>query len=218
VSRWQLGDITIARVVEFERPVFEAPALFPDAAGDVVAAHRPWLEPQLRDPATGLLVLAFHTFVIRTPRRTILVDTCSGNDKPQPGKPRYHRNRWPYLERLAAAGVTPEQVDVVVCTHLHVDHVAWNTRLVEGTWVPRFPRAQYLFAAAEWECSARSPTGRAGSASIRPPSRCTRRAFLARHADTDVLVMPAHFPTPSAGRIVRHGSSFRFVFDAGGAG
>ena len=103
-----------------------------------------------RTPETGLLILAFHTFVIRTPRHVILVDTCGGNDKQRPQKPRYHMNSWPYLENLAAAGVQLDDVDFVLCTHLHVDHVGWNTRLVDGRWVPTFPNAKYLFARDEW--------------------------------------------------------------------
>lgn len=111
------------------------------------------------------------------------MDTGGGNDKPRPQKPRYHQSRWPYLERLAAVGVAPEAVDFVVCTHLHVDHVGWNTRLVGGRWVPTFPRATYLFARAEWEF--------------------WREEYK----------RPAHFPGPSAGRIVRAGGAWRFVFD-----
>src|SRR6202048_4713567 len=107
--------------------------------------------PKLVDPASGLLVFAFHSTVIRTPRATILVDTCSGNDKERPHKLRYHRKNWPYLANLAAAGFMPEDIDYVLCTHLHADHVGWNTRLVGGRWVPTFPNARYLFARREWE-------------------------------------------------------------------
>ena len=87
----------------------------------------------------------------RTPRATILVDTCSGNDKERPHKLRYHRKNWPYLANLVAAGFMPEDIDYVLCTHLHADHVGWNTRLIGGRWVPTFPNARYLFARREWE-------------------------------------------------------------------
>jgi glyoxylase-like metal-dependent hydrolase (beta-lactamase superfamily II) len=287
---WRLGPVTIERVVELERPLFPPAALLPDASPEVIDAHRSWLEPRLLDPSTGQLVLAFHTFVLRTPSRTILVDTCSGNDKPRPKKLRYDRKQWPYLERLAAVGVVPEEVDVVVCTHLHLDHVGWNTRLAGGRWVPTFPRARYLFARPEWEFwreEYRSPRftddpyyedsivpvleaglvslveddhviddgvwleltpghtpghacvhvaggGREAVMSgdlmhhavqcaepdwssvfcVDPEhSRRTRRAFLERYAGTDTLIMPAHFPSPSVGRIVRAGGAFRFAFD-----
>jgi glyoxylase-like metal-dependent hydrolase (beta-lactamase superfamily II) len=89
--------------------------------------------------------------VIKTTRATILVDTCSGNDKERPHKLRYHRKNWPYLANLLAAGFAPEDIDNVLCSHLHADHVGWNTRLLNGRWVPTFPNARYLFAREEWE-------------------------------------------------------------------
>src|SRR5262245_46644261 len=125
--------------------------LLPDATDEIVHRHRNWLEPYFLDPRTGHLVMSWHTFVIRTPRATILVDTCGGNDKPRPQKERYHLKNRPYLEDLAAAGVRPDEVDFVMCTHLHVDHVGWNTRLIDGRWVPTFPNAKYLFSRIEWE-------------------------------------------------------------------
>src|SRR5215813_4137001 len=151
MNQWIFGDITIDRVVEFQDSVFPPAAMYPQATESAINAHRSWLEPRLLDPANGLLIFSFHTFVIRTRGRTILVDTCGGNDKPRAGKPRYHQKRWPYLERLAAVGVKREDVDVVVCTHLHVDHVGWNTHLVEGRWLPTFPHARYVFVRKEWE-------------------------------------------------------------------
>jgi len=151
MQRWHIGEVEITRAIEFEAPLLDALTLFPDADAVTVESHRDWLQPRLQDPTTGLLILAFHTFVIRTPRHLILVDTCGGNDKERPQKPRYHHNSWPYLENLAAAGVALEDVDYVLCTHLHVDHVGWNTRLVDGRWVPTFPNAKYLFSRTEWE-------------------------------------------------------------------
>jgi len=107
-----LGDTTIDRVLEFERPLFPLLYLFPNANDAALERHRRWLEPDLVEPGTGLFVLATHTFVVRTPRHLILVDTCTGNDKQRPKqKHRYHMNTYPYLERLAALSVTPEQVD-----------------------------------------------------------------------------------------------------------
>jgi len=149
--RWRLGDIEISRVLEFEAALFEPAAIHPDVTAEIVERHRSWLEPTLLDPDSGLMVFAFHSTVIRTPRATILVDTCSGNDKERPHKQRYHRKNWPYLANLAAAGFAPENIDYVLCTHLHADHVGWNTRLIDGRWVPTFPNARYLFARQEWE-------------------------------------------------------------------
>src|ERR1700746_2095709 len=103
------------------------------------------------EPACGLLMFAFHSTVIKTPRATILVDTCSGNDKERPHKLRYHRKNWPYPANLAAAGFAPEDIDFVLCTHLHWDHVGWNTRLLDGKWVPTFPNARYIIGRTEYD-------------------------------------------------------------------
>ena len=288
---WRVGDVEIRRVLEFEGPFVAPSILYPDLTADALEKQRSWLEPHLLDPATGKLAIAFHSFVIRTPRHSILVDTCTGNDKNRPHKTGYHMKSWPYLERLAAAGYHPEQIDFVLCTHLHVDHVGWNTRLLDGRLVTTFPRARYLIARQEWEywsvAELRSryttdpyyedsilPVVESGQAEfvsmdhviddhvhlepwvghtpghvcvrvrsgnaqavlngdimhtalqcaepdinscfcIDPEqARRTRRAFLDQHADSPVLVLPAHFPTPTAGWIRRHGQAFRFHWRA----
>ena len=151
MERWKIGDVEIQRVVEFECPLVPPDVLLPQATKTNLEKHRNWLEPRLRDPISGLLIISFHSFVIRTPRHVILVDTCGGNDKTRPQKLRYHLKNWPYIENLGAAGLKTSDIDFVLCTHLHVDHVGWNTRLVDGRWVPTFPNAKYLFAKKEWE-------------------------------------------------------------------
>ena len=129
MAHWTFGSVEVDKVLEFEKPLLPPDVLFPASTADAVNSHRDWLEPVLMDPASGLLTLSLHSFVVRTTHHTILVDTCTGNDKPRPDKPRYHMQSWPYLENLAAIGVAPEEIDFVMCTHLHVDHVGWNTRL-----------------------------------------------------------------------------------------
>ena len=151
IYRRRVGEVEITRVLEFEAALFEPAVIHPEAPPEIIERHRAWLEPRLMDTASGLMIFAFHSTVIKTPRATILVDTCSGNDKERPHKRRYHRKNWPYLANLAAAGFAPEHIDYVLCTHLHADHVGWNTRLVNGRWVPTFPNARYLFARKEWE-------------------------------------------------------------------
>ena len=151
MGRWKLGGVTVDRICENEAPLLEPEVLFPDFDPEVFERHRSWLEPKQFDPATGLLILAFNSYVIRTRHHTILVDTCAGNDKERPQKPRYHMQSWPYLERLKMTGLTPADIDFVMCTHLHADHVGWNTRLVDGRWVPTFPNARYLFTRQEYE-------------------------------------------------------------------
>jgi glyoxylase-like metal-dependent hydrolase (beta-lactamase superfamily II) len=148
---WIFGDIIVERVIEFEGPLFLPSSLFPASTLEAIDSHRHWLEPKLLDPKSGQLVLAFNTYVVRTSRHTILVDTCGGNNKHRPQKPRYHMKKWPYLQNLLVLGIKPQDVDYVLCTHLHVDHVGWNTKLSDGRWIPTFPNAKYLFVRDEWE-------------------------------------------------------------------
>lgn len=146
-----LGDFTIGRAVEMEGPFREPTFIIPEADPELIEANRDWLMPRFIDPESGFLIMSFHSFVIRTGKHTILVDACVGNDKERPERPMWHRRNGDYLERLAAQGVQPEDVDYVMCTHLHADHVGWNTRLVDGRWVPTFPNAKYIFGRIEYE-------------------------------------------------------------------
>ncbi len=147
----QLGGFQVDRVVESEGPFAPLDFLLPGIAPDLVAAHSDWLQPRHVDPADGQAIMAFQSFVLRTRRHTIVIDTCVGNDKPRPLRPTWHLQQRPFLARMQAAGVAPEAVDFVLCTHLHADHVGWNTRLAEGRWVPTFPNARYVFARREYE-------------------------------------------------------------------
>jgi glyoxylase-like metal-dependent hydrolase (beta-lactamase superfamily II) len=147
----RLGEVSIARVVEIPRSSFPTTSMLPAATAEAIAAHFDWLKPDFWDDAVGDLGARIQTYVVRTPRHTVLIDTCVGNDKNREGSALWHMRRGAYLDDLRAAGVAPEQVDLVVCTHLHVDHVGWNTRLVDGRWEPTFPNARYLFAGEEWE-------------------------------------------------------------------
>jgi glyoxylase-like metal-dependent hydrolase (beta-lactamase superfamily II) len=107
------------------------------------------------DPASGNIILTIQSFLVRTSHHTILVDTCVGDHKPRPNRPQWDMLKLnTFLPRLAQAGVSPEDVDYVMCTHLHWDHVGWNTQLHNGRWVPTFPNAKYIFAKRElqaWE-------------------------------------------------------------------
>ena len=144
-----IGRIRISAVVETAGPT-RPTWLLPEATPEAVARHRDWLTPHFLD-ATGRFLQSVHSFVVTSPDLRILVDTCIGNDKDRGGQRPFHMLRTDFLERLAAAGVPAESIDVVICTHLHVDHVGWNTRLDNGRWVPTFPRARYVFARTEWE-------------------------------------------------------------------
>jgi glyoxylase-like metal-dependent hydrolase (beta-lactamase superfamily II) len=113
--------------------------------------EREWLVPRFFSPDGSLLRTSFHSWVVRTDHHTILIDSCIGNQKVRPVVPYFHMRNEPWIERLEAAGTRPEDVDFVMCTHLHADHVGWNTRLQDGRWVPTFPNARYLFNRKEFE-------------------------------------------------------------------
>jgi glyoxylase-like metal-dependent hydrolase (beta-lactamase superfamily II) len=140
---WDIGGVRITRVTEFVMPfTFD---FFVEATPADIAAER-WLSPDFVD-SDGRYLMSLHTFIVETAGLRIAVDTCVGNAKDRPLIPEFDRQDRPFLTDLAAAGFAPETIDLVVCTHLHVDHVGWNTRLVDGVWLPTFPRARYLFAA-----------------------------------------------------------------------
>ena len=144
-----LGDTRIQRVEEQFGVGFLPDFLFPDWDPAVLEEHRAWMIPACFDEGQGRFIASVHSWLIDTGKLRILIDTCGGNDKERPMLERFHRKNHPYLANLQAAGVEPEQIDYVLCTHLHADHCGWNTRLVDGRWVPTFPNARYVFSAAE---------------------------------------------------------------------
>ncbi len=145
--RWKIGNVTITRVVEVEMPT-SGDFVLPDASPANVAKI-PWLAPHFVTP-DGMLRLSIHALVVESQGRKILVDTCLGNDKKR-AIPDWNMRTGPFLKQLSDAGAARESVDTVVCTHLHVDHVGWNTMLVKGEWLPTFPNARYLIGRKEWE-------------------------------------------------------------------
>jgi glyoxylase-like metal-dependent hydrolase (beta-lactamase superfamily II) len=284
----QLGGLTLARAVEMVMP-FDRQGFFPETTPDQWAPYEGWLKPKAMDPATRAMLFTVQSYVVRTSHHTILIDSCVGNHKERANRPLWHRKTDDaYLRALAALGLAPEDIDYVLCTHLHADHVGWNTRLEGGRWVPTFPNARYVFTRKELEAwqgghpkftrhpleDSVLPVIAAGKADLvdhdfalddevwlepspghtpdhvaiclasqgrnavmcgdlmHSPVQClhpewtvwpdwdaaqakaTRRVFLERHADTDTLVCTAHFPLPSAGRIVVEGDAFRFRAEA----
>ena len=278
-----LGRIRISAVVERAGPT-RPTWLLPDAAPEAVERHRAWLSPHFLDER-GRFLQSIHSFVIQTPGLTALVDTCVGNEKDRGGRQPFHMMQTGFLEDLREAGFPPESIDLVLCTHLHVDHVGWNTRLQSGRWVPTFPRARHLFVRREWEHWSAEPSAETrqimadsvtpvleagladlvemdhrvsdeiwleptpghtpGHVSVRLRSidreavitgdlmhhpvqvaepgwashfdsdielgRKTRRSFCERYADGPVTVLGTHFHHPTAGQIVRHANSWRFI-------
>jgi glyoxylase-like metal-dependent hydrolase (beta-lactamase superfamily II) len=294
-----LGSVTVQRIVELERWVFPPKLLFPVITDELIQEARESLDERSVDPVTGEFILSVQSYLVRTADRTILVDTCNGNDKPRPAFPGVHQLQTRYLDRLGAAGVRPEDVDLVLCTHLHPDHVGWNTQLKDGQWVPTFPNARYLIGqrefadmkdwyehgartvapdhdlSASWEDSVlpivasgqakfielghvveaeldhgirlqSTPGHTRGHQAVRVDgarghavatgdafhhllqlnhpelsqgadqdvvqSTLTRRRLFESFADTDTIVLPGHFPAPTAGRIESAGDGLRFRF------
>ena len=146
--KWTIGDVTVTKIVELEM-TGGSRFLLPQATPEAVLPIA-WLQPHFAD-ANGRLRMSIHSFIVQTPSRRIVVDTCLGNDKQGRRIPHWNDRDGPFLADLTAAGFSPDSIDTVLCTHLHVDHVGWNTRLVDGKWVPTFPRAQYLMGRAEYE-------------------------------------------------------------------
>ncbi|MEM7219200.1 MAG: MBL fold metallo-hydrolase [Pseudomonadota bacterium] len=278
--RWQIGDVRIHRYVELTTASL-GPHLLPQATPEALRSL-PWLAPFIDE--RGRMILSMHSFVVETPDRLILVDTCIGNDKER-AYPKWNHMQTDFLDRLDAGGFAAERFDTVLCTHMHVDHVGWNTRLVDGAYVPTFTQARYLYAEDEWahwqheeqeygpviEDSVRpiidagladfvagdfevcpeirlepTPGHTPGHVSIHISSRgeeavitgdmihhpcqiahadwastadtdqarstVTRREFMARYADRPVLILGTHFATPTAGRLVRDGASYRLDY------
>lgn len=149
VQSFTVGDVEILRVVEWQSLFVPAPDLVPGCGPEVWKEHRELLAPDHWDPDSDRVMSALQTWVVRSAGRTILVDTGVGNGRERPGFPHFHRRQGDLPGRLERAGVRPQDVDVVVNTHIHADHVGWNTFDVEGEWVPTFPRASYLLPAAD---------------------------------------------------------------------
>jgi len=147
----QLGDLILARAVEMVMP-FDRKAFFPDTAPEAWAPHESWLKPEAMDPETGDVLFTVQSFVVRTSHHTILIDTCVGNHKERATRPLWHQKTDDtYMQALAGLGLAVGDIDYVMCTHLHSDHVGWNTRLEDGHWVPTFPNARYVFSKKELE-------------------------------------------------------------------
>lgn len=144
-----LADITIHPIVEQQGPFFKALEFFPKLTRELLEENRSWLQPSFID-AGGGVVLCVQGFVIKTPHHTILVDTCVGNHKSRPTRPFWNMmNSDKFEKALAGVGLGVDDIDYVMCTHLHGDHVGWNTRLENGRWVPTFAKARYIMSDRE---------------------------------------------------------------------
>lgn len=147
VKHWRVGQVQVTRIVEIFP--FQVPAsdLFAEGSADIIQRH-PWLLPH-HASADGQIIFAFQAFVVQAGNHRIMVDTCLGNDK-QREYPVFSNLQTSFLRDLQVAGAPASSINTVLCTHLHQDHVGWNTRWQGGQWVPTFPNARYLFGKAEW--------------------------------------------------------------------
>ena len=281
--KFNVGDFTVHRIIEQETTFLQANDALPTLTPELLAENRGWLQKTGALDANDTLILCFQSYIIKTPHHTILIDSCIGNDKPRPLRPKWNmKTDDAYMRALAVSGFSVGDIDFVMCTHLHVDHVGWNTRLENGRWVPTFPKARYVFGKTEFDHWSKEnakaevapfvdsvlpvveakraeivtndysigdhirilPTpghtpghvaftlGRTKDEAVfagdlihtplqlRYPelspkfdvdpkqAATTRRSFLERYCDTDTLCCTAHFPSPSTGKIRRHGNGF----------
>ena len=148
MESWKVGDVQIHRVVDL---LMDMPTtfLFPEGKPEALAPLHGWLQPHFLQPDGQTMTVSVHTFVVQSGDATILVDTCIGNDKERDA-PDWNKRTSNFLDNLSAKGATRDGVDTVLCTHLHVDHVGWNTVLEGDRWVPTFPNASYLIGREEW--------------------------------------------------------------------
>ena len=145
---WTVGKVRITRIVELET-IGSTRFILPQAGHEEIR-KLPWLIPDFAT-AEGRLKMSIHSLVVETPSRRIVVDTGLGNDKEGRNVSIWNHRNSPFLETMTAAGFPPDSIDTVLCTHLHVDHVGWNTRLAGGQWVPTFAKARYVFGRTEYE-------------------------------------------------------------------
>lgn len=146
--QWNVGRVKITKIAELET-VGSTRFILPLATNDEIR-KLPWLIPHFATEE-GRLKMSIHSLVVETPTRRIVIDTGLGNDKEGRNVPTWNNRQGPFLETMTAAGFPPDSIDTVLCTHLHVDHVGWNTRLVDGKWAPTFGNARYVFGKTEYE-------------------------------------------------------------------
>jgi len=197
-----IGDLVIHRIIEQETTFLPALEMLPGLTPDLLAENRPWMRRAGAIDEADVLILCFQSYIVKTPHHTILVDSCIGNDKPRPLRPKWNmKTDDAYMRALAAAGFSLSDIDYVMCTHLHVDHVGWNTRLENGRWVPTFPNARYVFAKTEFdywtELHAKTPVAPFGDSVL--PVVEAQQADIVRHDyeigdHARILPTPGHTP------------------------
>ncbi|HET9160167.1 MAG TPA: MBL fold metallo-hydrolase [Caulobacteraceae bacterium] len=199
---WQIGDVKVTRIVEIEA-IGGTRFVLPQASPEAILPIG-WLQPHFADER-GKLKMSIHALVVETPSKRIVVDTCIGNDKER-GIPAWSNLQTTFLKDLEAAGYPRQSIDVVLCTHLHVDHVGWNTMLEDDAWIPTFPNARYLMGRTEfdyWQGGGGESMGtdrRVFIDSVQP----VFDAGLVDLVDTDHQVCPEVRLTPTLGHTPGH--------------
>lgn len=145
----KIGQLQVDLLLESESAFSPLDCVVPGITPEQIEAHAHWLKPAFVT-ADNRVNMSFHSYILKTPKHIILVDACVGNDKERLLRPTWHRQKFTYIDNMARLGVKPQDIDFVCCTHMHADHVGWNTRLKNGHWVPTFPKARYVFANAEY--------------------------------------------------------------------
>lgn len=219
-----LGDVEITRVVEQPSMGLSREFVFPDVAVEQWRRHQDWLVPEYLDPDADEVRTMVQTWLVRSEGRTILIDTGIGNGKERPYMPLFAHLNTDYLDELAVAGVRPEDVDMVICTHVHGDHVGWNTYLADREWRPTFPNARYLIARADFdywnpENEVRTRSGRrmqnVFEDSVAPVHRAGQTVLWDGdhyHVDANLRIEPAPGHTPGSAVVLLRSGTDRAVF------
>ena len=202
---WNVGKVRITKIVELET-VGSTRFILP-LAGNEEIRKLPWLVPDFATEE-GRLKMSIHSLVVETPSRRIVVDTGLGNDKQGRNVPTWNNRKTPFLETMTAAGFPPDSIDTVLCTHLHVDHVGWNTRLADGKWVPTFANARYVFGKTEYEHWRDHSDGPDKAAvfndSVQPIAEAGKADLVASDArlSDEITLIPTPGPSPGHIRIL----------------
>jgi len=197
---WKIGKVTVTRVVEMQLPTPAGAAYFLPQATAAELRKSPWLYPHFVSE-DDMLQLSIQALLVQAPGLRLVVDTCVGNDKPR-GAP-FGALSTNFLKDMEGLGWARDSVDAVVCTHLHVDHVGWNTMLVDGKWVPTFPNARYLIGKREfehWNAEKDAENQQILSDSVRP----ILDAGLAELVELDHRISPEIRLVPSTGHTPGH--------------
>jgi len=200
MNSWQVGEVKITRVVEME-VAGGSRFILPDATREACLPIT-WMSPHFMDEE-GNLIMSIHALVVETPERKIVVDTCIGNDKER-SIPNWSNLQTEFLSDLESSGYPRDSIDTVLCTHLHVDHVGWNTMLVDGAWVPTFPNARYLMAEKEFRYWDQAESDELNSGVMGDSVRPVVEAGLVDLVDWEHRICPEVSLTPTPGHTPGH--------------